>query len=71
MVVVITVMKKNGHGWTKWIGKPSDVFCAVIGTAVAFIRRTHNPGAMAKLMELEVNRMLEEGGAECQSETKG
>ena len=69
MVVLITVMRKNGHGWTKWIGKPSDVFCAVIGTAVAFIRGTNKelklkPDTMAKFMDMEVNRMLGEGETE-------
>lgn len=66
MVVVITVMNNKGHGFTKWIGKPVNVFPAIICTAVAFIRETNKelklkPGTMAKFMDQEVNRMLEEG----------
>ena len=71
MVVLITVMNKKGKGRTKWIGKPAEVLPAIIGTAVTFIQETHKelklkPTTMAKFMDLEVNRMLEEGGTDDQ-----
>lgn len=66
MVVLITVMNKKGKGRTIALGDPDEVFLSVIGTAVDIIKATHKhlglkPGTMAKFMDLEVNRMLEEG----------